>query len=514
MPNRDKTTHAVRHNRFDREDLGHAKETAPGFRGARKRLNATTTTGSQAVDDVFYLLLKVDAHLVDRAEMAPEYLVNHAVADEMAQLRALDRLRETTWADPFQAGVACVELLPHLEAVFDKLSLAQERAEELRLILNSLARAEPTLRDAQAVVDALSGDLSPQDLAQMAEAIERLRKAAQVVDGLEKLALAKQEQLDEALADAAPEMTVTLDAALTAMADGVEQLQAVATAWGVDPGQLRQMPAEDRLALARKLNSDKMRGIADLFGRIRNLSLSTTCDTVEVHEEVVDLELGNDLGRVVPSELLALAHPTTELDFLSRWADGELTQYQVEGREELGRGAIIMAIDGTGSMAMGDRDRWAKAVMLVLLNQAKMQRRAMHVLIFGYHQMLHLPFVAPSDFTPENLVKAAGAFWNSGTDFTTPMTRALELLREEFDATGRTSADVVFATDDECYVPTDFMAGYLAEMKRMKARTWGVNVAGYARADGALAQMCEGRVMTVEDLTSGRDIVALLTGVR
>lgn len=514
MPNRDETTHAVRHNRFDREDLLQAAESTPGFRGARRRLNATTSTGTQAVDDLFYLLLKVDARLVDRTEMAPEYLVNYAVAEEMTVSRPLERLRELTWADPFQAAAACVDLVPQLEAVFDRLRLAQERADELAVALANLERALPLLSDAQAAVDELSGDLSPEELQEMADAIDRLRSVAETVATLEAMAQTKREQLDEALEDAAPEVGVALGGALGGLADDLEQGQTVAAAWGVSPGELRQMPAAERLALARTLNTDKMRRVAELFGRIRNLSLSTACDTVEVHEEIVDLELGDDLGRVVPAELLALAHPTTELDFLARWADGELTQYAVEGTEQLGRGAIIMAIDGTGSMGVGDRDRWAKAVMLVLLNQAKTQGRTMHVLVFGYHQMLHVPFVEPADFSPENLVKVAGAFWHSGTDFTTPMTKALELLGEEFAATGRTSADVVFATDDECFVPTAFMAHYLSEMHRMKARTWGVNVAGHANDHGALAQMSEGRVMTVEDLTSGDDIVALLVGTR
>jgi uncharacterized protein with von Willebrand factor type A (vWA) domain len=170
-----------------------------------------------------------------------------------------------------------------------------------------------------------------------------------------------------------------------------------------------------------------------------------------------------------------------------------------------------MCLDSSGSMT-GGREMWSKAVMLNLLHTAREQRRQMHVIHFGSPSRVKIDsFVEPQDFTPDRIIEAAGTFWGGGTDFHTPMQRALQILVEEHERTGVTRADVVFATDDECQVAPEFMETYLAEMRRIGARTFGLNMSDVRTApDGALAVMSEGRVASLQDLRSGRDVQAML----
>jgi uncharacterized protein with von Willebrand factor type A (vWA) domain len=285
-------------------------------------------------------------------------------------------------------------------------------------------------------------------------------------------------------------------------------------AWGTAPGMLRRLSATERLELARRLQSERMQEIAALYGRLEAVAFSDAMErSSDVHEEIVDLELGDNLGRVLPAELMLLGDPVTEIEFLARWSDRELVQYAVEGDDELGRGGIIFCCDGSYSMH-GPREIFAKAVMLVLLHEARRSRRQMHVLHFGaYDEILTLSFTTTGDFTPERIMEAAELFHGGGTDYETPMRAARALLEAEFAATGCTKADVVFASDDECDVPVEFMEDYLAAMERLGSRTWGLCF-GLPQPDGAMATMAPGRLMTVEDLAGGQDVRGLLAGVR
>lgn len=488
LPSPTGKTHAIVHDTWDKSDLKRALKEVRELYRARRKLTDHHATAFEAIGDAFYVLHKADPHLVERSAMRASHAVNHHVLQELLAAPAARRLREFTVGDLMVAAAATVEIVKHLEAIFDRLSLAEESADKLQTILASLAklRAEEESPVTENVITLLEGAAEDQDAA-----------------------------LQALLAGADGETAEALSGALGAAFEAAAQTGQVCRAWGLGPGELTRLPADERLRLARSLNKSRMVEIADLFGRISNLALSTSVEDVEdVHDDVVDLETGSDLSRVVASEFLELADPLTEPGFLARWASDELLQVTVRGSDEVGRGAIIMCIDGSGSMGIGERDLWAKATMLVLLHQARAQGRQMHVISFGYRQLLHRSFTRPTDFTAERIIEAAEVFWASGTDFESPMHKAVEVLRTEFAESGRTRADVVFATDDECSVNPTVMAGYVSDMHEMRARTWGLMVGDDPSPNGALWQMSEGRVLTVRDLTSGRDLRSMLTGIR
>jgi uncharacterized protein with von Willebrand factor type A (vWA) domain len=484
LPNAKGSTHAIVNDAWDRADLKRAlKEVRPLAR-ARRRLTDLHWTGSEAVDDAFFVLYKADPHLVDQGAMRASHTVNHRVLRELLATAATRRLRQYTVGDLVAAATATAEIAQNLEAIFDRLALAQEKADRLQTVLAALVKAQRG-------------------------------EDGELVSMLDEVVEHQYAMLEALIAGAAADTATALIDAMTEVFDMVSAQAQVCQAWGMGAGELTRLPADERVRLARTLNTPRMKEIAGLFGRISNLAMSTAIEDVEdVHDDVVDLEAGSDLSRVVASEFLALTDPLTAPGFLARLASDELLQITVRGSDEVGRGAIVMCIDGSGSMGVGERDLWAKATMLVLLHQARAQGRQMHVISFGYRQLVHHAFTRPQDFTPERIIAAAETFWASGTDFEAPMTKALEVLSTEVMESGRTRADVVFATDDECWVDPSFMELYLEGMREMHTRTWGLMVGDQVCPTGPLMQMSEGRVLTVRDLTSGRDIRSMLAGVR
>ena len=93
--------------------------------------------------------------------------------------------------------------------------------------------------------------------------------------------------------------------ALKQAQDKADEWQEVAAAWGINSGELSTVPPEERMEMAEKLmHSAKLRGIADMVGRFKNIVNSASATTL-VHgsDEIVDVCMGSDISRMFPSQL-------------------------------------------------------------------------------------------------------------------------------------------------------------------------------------------------------------------
>ena len=533
--------HTIKNDRWDRKYYDQMLSQLGTFAGARDSLVEFTTdigtpTGEAATADTFFSIFKADPHIKEEGEVKPTHLINRAVQQEFSGLADRQRLRRFTVNDDVQAALSFASIEPDIETLFDKLRQEQKQADEFAETLAALAGAGAEAGAAQHDLDEMmaamkaAGQGEPSDgkgedgdgnglTEEQQDAIDakakRARELGEKFEELKAQAAEQAEALEEALHKAQPQIAVQLREMMNKACTEAQQDLEAALAWGLDPGTLHRLPAEERIELAKKLKSPRFRKIADRIGPMRNMMWSEQQrKTTKVKEELTDTELGNDLSRLVPSELSALSHPLLKRNFLRKFMSRGLMQYQMEGNERLARGGIIFCEDGSGSMS-GDREMWAKAVMLCLLDLAKTQRRTMHVIHFGSPgQFQHIGFTKPEHFTFERIVEAAELFFNGGTDFHTPMKEALKILEAEFVETGGVQADVVFITDDECGVDPEFMEDYLLRMKKMQSTTWGVTVNPYPPRDGGpLYQMAEGKVAMVKDFLSGDDIRSVFRGV-
>lgn len=532
----ERTIHA---DKWDREDLARTLQEISSFAGARDALADFTPTGGPAMGDAFLALHKADPHLLDEGEILPSHLINRMVMDEMSGLAETHRLRRFSVGDEVQAALSCASIEPDLETLFDRLRQEQKQADELEETLLQLAAAAGAMGEAEADLDAMfakmqggngedgdgeddsdgdgegEGELTDEQKEQLEAAAQRAAELREQYEELKAKAQGQADELADALEEEAPTITRALRSALAEASADAQKATDTALAWGLDPGELQRMDPEVRLEMARKLKSDRFHRIADLFGPMKNLMLSEQARrTSHAKEEIYDVEIGSDIGQLLPSELASLKHPLLRFNFLRKFAQRGLLQYALQGTERLARGGIIFCEDGSGSMS-GERELWSKATMLCLLDLARRQKRTMHVVHFGGPGAYQLiSFEQPSDFSFDRIVEAAEIFFGGGTDFETPMRVALEILQREFATTGGVKADVVFMTDGECWVREQFMDEYLDEMHRMQATTWGIDATGgRAARGGPLEQMTEGKVASVRDFLSGEDIRNVFGGV-
>jgi uncharacterized protein with von Willebrand factor type A (vWA) domain len=157
----------------------------------------------------------------------------------------------------------------------------------------------------------------------------------------------------------------------------------------------------------------------------------------------------------------------------------------------------------------GDRDLWAKAVTLALMDVARRQRRRCRVVSFsdGSRALRSFDLLVVDRRSVRReadlgeVVRLAEHFPGGGTDFVPPLRKAIESLAESPYRRG----DVVFVTDGEADLPAD-VAQEVGEARRRKGfRIYGVFVDVGGRPEGrgleTLRKFCDD-VTSVTRLTA------------
>jgi uncharacterized protein with von Willebrand factor type A (vWA) domain len=196
-----------------------------------------------------------------------------------------------------------------------------------------------------------------------------------------------------------------------------------------------------RTLAARIRECARLRRIAQLAGRFKRIAGAKRRSRVRHGaDEVVDIEQGADLGRLLPLELARLVYPNTRLLALRDLLERRCLQYRLEGSETLGRGPLVVAIDKSGSME-GERDVWATAVALALLDIAQHERRPFALLGFD-GSVKHESIVLPGQALAQTALFVRP---DGGTNIDAVVDRGLEIV--EIHSSALRAADIVLITD-------------------------------------------------------------------
>jgi uncharacterized protein with von Willebrand factor type A (vWA) domain len=303
-----------------------------------------------------------------------------------------------------------------------------------------------------------------------------------------------------------------LPAAAAELAPQLADVAAEARAWGTGVGAGGRLSPARQIELGRRLaTSAKLRRLSALVGRMRAQALALRRRTLErANAEVHAVEWGDDPGRLLPPELLALRHPLLRRDFRRRLLEGGLLVYRLRGAEA-GRGPLIVCVDGSSSMA-GEKEIWAKAVALTLLEIARRQRRLFRFVCFAAADTplftLDLNPRVHHAVQVDRTLDVAEYFPGGGTDFETPLGAAADALAQARWRRG----DIVLITDGECDVSPEWLARFKREKARLGFALFSVliDVGGGGRT-GTLAALSD-RVTSVSRLTddAARDLFLAL----
>ena len=179
--------------------------------------------------------------------------------------------------------------------------------------------------------------------------------------------------------------------------------------------------------------------------------------------------MGSDLSRALTSELAMLASPLTAPMFLRKYQRRQIKQYRRREPVYKGMGDIICCLDESGS-TKGDPAAWGKAVALTLLEIATDGKRKFALIHFSGSTRCQVDIFRPGEYTMEDKMRAAETFLDGGTNFQAPMTKAIQLMKED----GFENADIVFITDGECCLSEDYQEELRQEQTAHRFTVTGV----------------------------------------
>ena len=285
------------------------------------------------------------------------------------------------------------------------------------------------------------------------------------------------------------------------LSDEIDRVAQDSHDFSLEFGQGGRLPAGERLELGRRLARNKKLGeLARLVGRFKQDARALRRRTLDRGvAEAYDVERGAELGRLIPAELIALHHPGLRVDFMRRLLEGEVLQYRLREDEQKGRGPMVVCIDVSSSM-QGDKELWAKAVSLTLMDIARRQRRLFRAVLFssGPENLKVLDLNNKRRYQPEltKVLEMAEYFPGGGTDFQAPIDAAVSLLEDKKLKRG----DVVVITDGECQVGPEWLAELRRRKEELKFSIFAVLVDVGSSQLSTLAQFSD-RVSSVKKLT-------------
>ncbi len=360
------------------------------------------------------------------------------VLEEARGLGDWQALRKQSAGDPWACGIAAGSVTRTLAKTLDKE-------------LKQLPAEDPARLEANAeVLEELCGDTEPTH-----KAVELAEKAA-----------AQATLVASALAKKDATVRGALRAALVDAAKEIAEVTAAVTSIGGGPGVASACSAP-RDAIRKALASNpRLRSIANIAGRMKSaMRQKQRTKKAYTPEQIVDVELGAEINRLLPSEVMLLASEQTELLLMKRILERNALQYRLEGTERLDRGPVCLLVDGSGSMK-GLRHEWAMGLALALMDLCAAQRRSFALVHFD--QQVQKTYIVKGKVSLEQLIEMVCYFSNGGTNFAPPLAWARKHIGE---APELQKADVILLTDGG--------GGWDSEVSRLKeqgAAVYGVSI--------------------------------------
>ena len=257
--------------------------------------------------------------------------------------------------------------------------------------------------------------------------------------------------------------------AIAAAAGEVKELKEAEGALGMgagDPGEKR-----DSKAVAEAFNcirnNPTLRRICEAAGRFRRVAQSKQrLKAVHGFDDVVGVELGGDLARMLPHELAKLDIEELELDMLRRLAERQAMCRELAAVEPVGKGPIIVTLDESGSMHSKIEN--AKGLALSLAWIARQQKRWCALVAYSGGSGERIIALPPGRWDEAALCEWLVGFIGNGSDVDVPIVELPRMYAGLRPPVGQT--DVIMITDAICSLPAAMVDRFNAWKKDVRAR--------------------------------------------
>lgn len=495
------STTCVDSDGYDRDVFGEILRGDAAVQAVRDRAARLLPHPEDLLHDLFCVLFKLNVVLEDKRSVPASAQINRRLVHAVLTTEGLPALRARTALDALASGAALIALA---DRALDALTRDHRVVASELIGAAEAAEAEASLEDAEAQLDQLEDmEGGPFDESTKAKLRHGLKRDVQRL----KKDVEQRRKAQQQVADDLPlALDNEIQGTVSRMPDQMQSLDDSAKNLGLGGGGDGRVGAKERLELGERLaKSKKLQMIAKLTGAFREVAFEARRKRVaRAPQELHEVQAGRDLEHLLPAELLGLRRQprALHLDFLRRYAEGQLTQYKLHGPAS--RGPMVICLDGSSSMH-GSKEIWSKAVALTLMEIARRERRRCLAIMFsGTEELFEVELLGPGrrgtrrlQVKDEAVLRFAEHFPGGGTNFEAPLRRALEAVA----AGDYRRGDIVFVTDGEASVSEGLVEEIQQARRRHRFKIRGIEVdLAHSRAE-TLERFCD-EIRRVSDLTA------------
>lgn len=205
-------------------------------------------------------------------------------------------------------------------------------------------------------------------------------------------------------------------------------------------------------------------------------------------DEVHGIHRSADLMCLLPNELINLDDETLENLFYARLLEQNLLTYEIQSTtltngehleaQNKWTGPIVACLDTSASMS-GVPMQKAKALLFAIAKILNNEKRHLYVLLFGSEgQIKEFQMHESQDLS--GLLVFLDQGFDGGTNFETPLQRAIEIIKGEKDYT---KADILMISDGDCSITPKFSKYLNKEKSELDLMIYSVLCAGAKKKD-------------------------------
>ncbi len=473
------------------------------------------------LQDLFFSLFKYNLIFQKPDAVRRSAILNRTILDQLVPSPTFEALKNRTLLEEDKAAIAAIvlgeqvlemvrsERIVNRKDMLDLWDLAHQE-EDLKERAEALKNVEQMKADAEAPPN----EGEPEADAELKEKINKLADAAENAAKVSEARInQKARQVENDIKNGDLSQLKRMELRAAELAGEIDQATEDSHAFSREFGQGGKMSAGERLELGRRLARNKKLGeLARMVGRFKQDARALRKRTLERGvAEAYDVERGSDLGRMIPSELVAMHHPILRHDFHRRLLEGSILQYRIQDDEQKHKGPMVVCVDVSSSME-GQKELWSKAVSLTLMDIARRQRRLFRAVMFSSSNVVKvLDLNRERRYQPEmsKVMELAEYFPGGGTDFEAPIDAAMALIEEK----KLKRADIVIITDGECQVSPQWLAHLKERKDELDFSIFAVLVDVGSSEMSTLAQFSD-RITSIKQLSAEgtRDIFLNVQG--
>lgn len=280
--------------------------------------------------------------------------------------------------------------------------------------------------------------------------------------------------------------------------------KAIITVGTMDGKKIDNLPLTDQFELANQLGDHKeLRKIAETVGRFKKIAVKKQKTKQKQTMERKNITIGQEVSRLLPTELANYILPHSKLDFLRRYSEQQAFIFDTKGKDRKGRGPIIICMDESSSMT-SIKDQ-SKAFCIALLMIARKQKRDFAIIPFAT-TVGEVQIFKKGQATTQQIIHFSNQFLGGGTNYELPLKESLTVLsKSEFN-----EADILFVTDGSSFLSSRFVEEFNVTKKHKQFECTAVVLTNlYNAVDLNVVNKFSDRVIEVNELFDAADAFIL-----